>query len=132
MVMFFNKFFLLVLNILIYFNLLIGLSIPQAAIPICYELSCELVFPIHESIPNSITVLLANCVSNILFFLVSAIGLIGNSDGNLSVPMQEFFWWFAFGASLFAVFPAIFVREKYKRLELESNIIESKNVNDID
>ncbi len=115
---------------LIHITLLIGLSIPQAAIPICYELSCELVFPIHESIPNSIAVLLANVLSGLFFILVSMIGVIssqinGTSEGNLTVPMQEFFWWFAFGTSLFAVLPVFFVREKYKRLELDS-----KNLND--
>ena len=103
---------------------MIGLSIPQAALPIVFEFSCELVFPIHESIPNSITVLLSSAVSALFFFLVSAIALLssyinGTSDGNLTVSMQQFFWWFAFGTSLFAVVPIFFVRETYNRLELD-------------
>ncbi len=63
------------MHLLIYAGLVVGMSIPQSALPICYEYSCELVFPIHECIPNAVLVLLANTTSILFFFLITLTGM---------------------------------------------------------
>lgn len=49
----------------------LSLALPQTAVPIGYEFSAELAYPVPESVPNSLIILFSQAVNLIFYVFVS-------------------------------------------------------------
>ena len=51
--------------------LVLAIALPQTTLPIGYEFSAELAYPVHESIPNALIILVSQVVNVAFYVFVS-------------------------------------------------------------
>ena len=89
-------------------SLVAGLSLPSAALSICYEYASELSFPVHESVSSALMVMCSSVVA--LAFYLAIVHL---------VSLTALLWALPLLTCMLATVPLLCVRDRYARLALD-------------
>ena len=129
-------------------SLVAGIALPQSSLPIGYEFSAELSFPVHESVANGLLLFTAQFISTAFYiaFAVVTYGSIStpstqpetvgeqfleqedlkgaNTSGGSSVfeAHTELLWWFSAAVCLMAALALLPVTSRYRRLALDDQV----------
>ena len=129
-------------------SLVAGIALPQSSLPIGYEFSAELSFPVHESVANGLLLFTAQFISTAFYiaFAVVTYGSISTPSAHLEAfgkqlleqkdfksseasgensvfeAHAEMLWWFSAATCLMAALALLPVTSRYRRLALDEQV----------
>ena len=127
-----------------------GIALPQSSLPIGYEFSAELSFPVHESVANGLLLFNSQVISS-AFYIAFGVLTYGSTSTTLSTYADpngglapttmsgagaaaggmgdngsvfeknaQLLWWFSAAICLVATLSLLPVRSRYRRLALDN------------
>lgn len=124
-------------------SLVAGIALPQSSLPIGYEFSAELSFPVHESVANGLLLFTAQFISTAFYIAFAAVTFGSTSLPNIGSEEPEteqlwereastassvfeahaeMLWWFSAVVCLVAALSLLPVRSRYRRLALDEKV----------
>lgn len=137
---------------LLYVTLVVGIALPQSSLPIGYEFSAEISFPVHESVANGLMLFISQVISNAFYISFAVLtygstsvslspesspradsshgtttiaGAGSHSNGSVFEKNASLLWWFSVAMCLVSTLSLLPVRSSYRRLALDSNEVNA-------